>query len=456
MLLKPNEDGSFSLQDFIDFKPYNLKGDKLIDFSKVGATLSPIPQKTRRLTPDDSHNINIIVSDISYNTFVFTAGTYVFKEPIFIKRSGISFVGEGEVLFTFDGDFEDDIFLINFVGDKWFSSKGSNYKILADYVPVGENIIEVAKNDQLKVGDSVRVVRQGNIDWIKTIGMDKIPPRPDGLPVTQWTPYNMEFDRTIKAIESGKSTRITLDIPIVNSIDSTWGGGSIYKYTPARNSNCMICNISVRSKNQNNVALFTDNIEHVVVDSVVSYNADKFITIGRGSKYVTVKNCKYLEPSSKVIPKNRHAFHIQGQLCLIENCYAKDARHAISVDSRVCGPNVIYNFTSVDDHDASEPHHRWSAGTLFDNVESTIYVQNRSWMGSGHGWSGANYVLWNCRGKVCCQSPPTADNFAIGHTGSFYIGSFPENKQGVYHNWGNSVNPHSLYMYQRGLNVEPT
>ena len=69
---------------------------------------------------------------------------------------------------------------------------------------------------------------------------------------------------------------------------------------------------------------------------------------------------------------------------------------------------------SENDFATSEPHHRWSVGGLYDNVNAHLAVQDRQWMGSGHGWAGANYVLWNCEGSLICQKPPTAQNWAIG------------------------------------------
>ena len=43
---------------------------------------------------------------------------------------------------------------------------------------------------------------------------------------------------------------------------------------------------------------------------------------------------------------------------------------------------------------------------------------NRSWMGTGHGWAGAQMVFWNCCAPlIVVQRPPTAQNFAIGTSG---------------------------------------
>ena len=67
----------------------------------------------------------------------------------------------------------------------------------------------------------------------------------------------------------------------------------------------------------------------------------------------------------------------------------------------------------------SGPHQRWSTGTLFDNIttNTSLNLQNRLNSGSGHGWAGANMVIWNSTaGQFYVQSPPTAQNWIIGST----------------------------------------
>ena len=76
-----------------------------------------------------------------------------------------------------------------------------------------------------------------------------------------------------------------------------------------------------------------------------------------------------------------------------------------------------------------------------------VELINRGEMGSGHGWSGANYVAWNCRGSLICQQPPTAQNFAIGFVGRRQPGAFPRTA-GWWESEGAPVAPRSLYQQQ--------
>jgi hypothetical protein len=64
------------------------------------------------------------------------------------------------------------------------------------------------------------------------------------------------------------------------------------------------------------------------------------------------------------------------------------------------------------------PHHRWSTGILFDNIQGdgAMNVQNRMTSGSGHGWAGAQILFWNSSvNTIVIQSPPNHINWAIGN-----------------------------------------
>ncbi len=131
----------------------------------------------------------------------------------------------------------------------------------------------------------------------------------------------------------------------------------------------------------------------------------------------------------------------------------------------------------------SEPHHRWGVGALFDNVRhygGSLWAVNRGTSGTGHGWSGANIVFWNCTSAlIAVQSPPTAENFAIGLGGvpdrrPIDIGwirrqsgediekrpDTPAHGSGHIEHPHNPVEPRSLYLHQLqdrlGKNATPS
>ena len=136
----------------------------------------------------------------------------------------------------------------------------------------------------------------------------------------------------------------------------------------------------------------------------------------------------------------------------MQRCSARGARHTCVTGSRVPGPNVFLDGRAVQSHADSGPHHRWAVGTLYDNIadDNQLRVQDRQWAGSGHGWAGAQQVLWNCTSKtLVVQSPPTAQNYAIGCVGKFVAGDWsPNAAPGVIEASGAPVLPRSLYHAQ--------
>jgi len=82
------------------------------------------------------------------------------------------------------------------------------------------------------------------------------------------------------------------------------------------------------------------------------------------------------------------------------------------------------------------PHHRWSTGILLDNIkgDGQLRVQDRADSGSGHGWSGAQIMFWNCKSPdIVIQDPPSYHcNWAIGCTGSITnVGQWTTHPMGI-------------------------
>jgi len=138
---------------------------------------------------------------------------------------------------------------------------------------------------------------------------------------------------------------------------------------------------------------------------------------------------------------------------LVKNCESTEARHDYVTGARVCGPNVFYNCTTRNAHADIGPHHRWASGTLYDNIDTDgqINVQDRGNMGSGHGWSGANQVIWNCKAKEASVQNPwsSAKNYCIGLTGAKYPGHFKDRPDGEWEGLNKpGLQPASLYQAQ--------
>jgi hypothetical protein len=336
------------------------------------------------------------------------------------------------------------------------------------FVPAGAYSFHVDDPSGFAVGDQVLVRRHGNDRWIHEISMDQIVER-DGT--VQWTPFTLDFDRRITNITG---TVVTVDAPIGNAIERRWGGGELVKYDdPDRLEQVGIENLRVVIEfdpsvtavqngvtyfaDENHAATFAalDSVKNAWVREVFTYHLEHALAnVLRNAKWVTVQDSAAVDMVSLITGSRRYNFKLAGQLTLVQRCHAETARHAFVVDSRVPGPNVFLDSDSINEFATSEPHHRWSVGGLYDNIHADIAIQDRAWLGSGHGWAGANYIAWNTEGDLAAQQPPTAQNYAIGHVGPKRPGFVPNGddprprKDAYWEQLGQHVSPRSLYLQQ--------
>ena len=280
----------------------------------------------------------------------------------------------------------------------------------------------------------------------------------------QWAPFDLDFERTIVAVDGDW---ITVDAPVLCAIEQRWGGGAVLPFDDrARVRECGVENLRAVSAFDREVRAthrgeryFSDEAHartFVQIDGAndcwvrgVRSEGFTFACVDlRRTRGVTVADSFCGAMVSQLTGSRRYPFSVNGQRTLVVRCEADTGRHDFVVGSRVAGPNVFLDCRSGRQYATSEPHHRWSVGGLYDNVRSDIAVQDRGYMGTGHGWAGANYVLWNCEGRVVCQRPPTADNWVIGHVGERSPGAFPGRPEGRFIEWGRHIVPRSLYEWQ--------
>jgi hypothetical protein len=325
---------------------------------------------------------------------------------------------------------------------------------VSEDVPVGARTFRVT--GQFQVGQVVVVRRKSNAAWIHEIGMDRIADRPgDKSSTKQWAPFNLDFERTITAVDGD---RITVDAPIFCAIERRWGGGEVLAFDDrGRITQAGVENLRAISSYDRSVKddeahaesfVVMDNANDCWVKSVSTEHFSFACVHLKRTRHVTVEDCNNREMISQITGSRRYTYCVSGQLSLVQRCKSDTGRHDFVVEARVPGPNVFLDCQATHQFATSEPHHRWSVGGLYDNVKANIAFQDRQWMGTGHGWSGANYVAWNCEGSLVCQSPPTATNWAIGQVGKKEAGAFAPKPDGVWRSYGRHVQPRSLYLGQ--------
>jgi hypothetical protein len=468
------------------YTPYTVQGDVLLDFSHCGfgggGVALPLAEVRETLSPeagqgDDGARIQAALdrvvqrplgADGLRGAVLLRRGAYRCAGILKIMASGVVLRGEGDgedgTVITATARKQQVLVLIG--GNQAPREDAKSETEIADaYVPVGARSFEVRAARDFKVGQSVFVVRHGSAAWISEIGMDRIAVRAaDPKSTKQWTPFDLKFDRVITAIAGN---RVTVDAPIACAIDRRWGGGVLVGITDAeRIERCGVESLRAVSifdatkmadYQRERVAVDENHATHLVAFAAVKNAWARHLTsvsfyhgvasINDRAKWVTVEDCNALDPVSIITGGRRYPFSVTGQLVLVQRCYARRARHAFVFGARVPGPNVFLDCRSEHDYATSEPHHRWSVGGLYDNVDAQMAIQDRQWMGSGHGWAGANYVVWNSRGSLICQKPPTAQNFAIGFMGRRGKDAFPRTP-GWWESEGTPVKPRSLYRAQ--------
>jgi hypothetical protein len=469
------------------------QGNSIPDFSNVGyhgggvaIPVVPVKATVEPLLGDAGARIQAAIDKVSSlppdqnglrGAVLLKKGRYPIAGSLYLRVSGVVLRGEGQnedgtVLIATgatqrsliiaggqevaaDTDEEDNNSGSSFGGASWRT-------ITDPYVPVGAHQFHLDDVDGLKVGDEIVVKRPSTAEWIHAIGMDRIPPA--SHPVTQWKPGSKDlyFTRVIVAIAGHE---ITVEAPMVMALDKKYGGGEATLLT--RDDTLQEIGVeNLRGDSAYKTAIderhgwvFIDyaSVRNAWVRRVTSVHFGySCVYVHKQSRAVTIDACACLDPISIIEGGRRYSFALDGQLTLVEHCYAHNARHAFVMHALAAGPNVFFDCLAVNAYADSGPHHRWSAGVLYDNVRVAgaadsnepsaggLNIRNRGNSGTGHGWTGANQVAWNCTAdQMIIEQPPTAQNWAIGciatksHAGDAYWDSL-----------GRPVQPQSLFLTQ--------
>lgn len=457
-----------------------VKQDTIPDFSRVGYHYGdkPIPDVPVRVTlsapaGDASALIQSVLDTMTApGALLLKAGQYQLSKGIQISRSGIVLRGEGDGTVLYSTSHTKISSVVN-IGISASRKLGERSEIIAAYVPAGQMWVPVEDPSLFTPGDKVFIYRPATAQWLDAIHMREIAQRDDGS-VTQWaeSAYGMWWERQVVSVEGD---RIWLDNPVVMGIGGEgWGIGYLYKGSWSRISECGIENLlidTVFDPTEKSGGDFIDedhawdairirSTENSWVRNVTSRHMGmSCVSLREGAKHCTVSGCRSLEPVSEVTGSRRYAFCFDDcQMCLVTGCFCDDDRHQYVTGGRVCGPNVFHRCSATHARSEAGPHQRWSTGVLYDNVrtDGELNIHDRANYGSGHGWTSANVVLYNCEAaSIVCQSPwASAVNWAIGCIGTrqpaarAYDDDLGPRPDGRWISAGTNVSPESLYESQ--------
>ena len=445
-------------------------GNKVMDFSTSGymgggVALPNVPVKVilGAKAGDQTEAIQAAINQVSAmplvngvrGTVLLSPGTYVVTKTISIQASGVVLRGSGSgtngtVLSMTNAN---GFLCLNMAGSGDYVTSGT-VNLTDAYIPSGATSFNVSNASGFKVGGSVLIYKPVTQKWVSLLGMDKLVR--NGASQT-WIPVGAKFktDRIIKAINENT---ITLDAPLTDNFDAAYVGspvGTISNYSfNGRISQCGVENLQILG---NNAALgnrykaisMNDIMDSWVSDVVAKKNEDCF-SIGLTGKRITYEKVLIDYPNAPKAPAPSANFNITGTQILLSNCSVNSPNtHQATTSAMGTGPIVFLNFKS--ESGSASPHQRWTTGILMDNCklkgDHGINFINRTILGSGHGWTTAWSVVWNCEspGILMTQAPGTM-SWVIGSKGTKQSQS--GQPDGIFDHFNTHVTPCSIYLQQ--------
>lgn len=451
------------------------KGNILPDFSLVGYEHGdhPLPELkvVKTVSPSDAgdaqQSIQSAIDEVSgkaadpngfRGAILLKKGVYKIPGTLHIHAGGIVLRGEGnETKLIAAGKGQRTLIDVSGSGDIR-EEPNTRIPITGDYVPVGARSFQVRDAAGYKAGDSIIVFRPGTDAWIHDLKMDAIEDR-GGTKQWQAREYDLRFERVITAV---KGNTIFIDNPIVMAMEKQYGGGEIFKYHfPGRITQVGIEHLYCESEYASDTAedhgweaITYNKVKNGWVRDVTSrYFGYSCVSLESFARNISVTGCSCLDAKSLITGSRRYSFYNNGQMNLFTDCHTTEGRHDYVTGARTCGPNVFYHCSAERTHADIGPHHRWSMGTLYDNIttDGEINIQDRGNWGSGHGWSGVWQILWNCTAKQAAVQNPwvSGKNFCIGLKGEKVQGRLKNRPDGEWEGQNKEgLQPSSLYIAQ--------
>lgn len=378
------------------------------------------------------------------------AGQYDVEGTLVINASGVVLRGMGQgangSIIKATKTEKHDLIEIKGSGSGFGEVNGTQKKITQKFVGTGSKSFTVESSKGFSVGDHIVVFRVLNQFWVDDLQMGQY----------NWAPaaYKVGYERKVVAV---RGNSITINAPIVDPIQSKYGGGYIARTNiTGRINNSGIENLRLVSYYANEEdekhawnGIELKRAENCWVRQVTAqYFGYAGVSVGGQSVYNTIEECAMLDPKSKTTGGRKYSFNLDGtsSFNFFQRCYTRGGRHDFVTGAQVPGPNVFLDCYSTKTYADIGPHHRWATGLLFDNIHGgQIRVQNRKAMGTGHGWAGAQTMFWNSKSykeDFKIESAKGSKNWGIGCVGE------KKNGAGYWEKWGTAVTPRSLYIEQ--------
>lgn len=451
----------------LSYTPETVSGIRIPDFSRAGYKGGGIPLPTvavkltiNPINGDNTLHIQNAIDSVSSlpmdsngfrGTLLLNSGVYRVYGTIEITTSGVVLRGTGrgadslsntQIWGLGNTPLNRTIIKMGGLSNNWFSGMiaGTQTNIISPIVRVGDKKFRVADASPFQVGDNIIIHHPCTQEWLDSIDGGGTDTDPNWTVNSQPIIYNTR-------IEKIKCDTIYTNSPVFNTLDSSLSQSYIYKYDRAG----LLENIGVENLRvdiEYNLA-DPDDANHAKTALLVSQAENSWVSgceflhfwyAGvniETANYITIKDCHAFSPKGPTIGGYKYNFCAghAAQNTLFTNCEASEGRHSyVSNGTSLVAGVVFHKCTAINSKGTSEGHARWTTGLLYDNfvdagnnpfIGYVLGLYNRGQWGTGHGWSSANSVVWNCDatrpgtdGLIIVQRPPTAQNFAIGCKGN--------------------------------------
>lgn len=355
-------------------------------------------------------------------------------------------------------------------------SQTNTQRITDDYAGTGARTFTIANAAGFAVGDFIMVRFTPNDTWFSDLKVTTggyINSTDDYWTVSgEREAYNIGYKRRITAIAGNT---ITIDCPLVQPMQTRYGGGQVSKYTTSgRIFKCGVEDLRIvgiedggspsvsTNGNRLRVGIRPRFVDNCWVHGVTVARASEAAVMTWDVKNMTIEECAYVDPRGSISGGWRYSFCLDAgsTRVLFQRCYSEYGRHDFVTHARIPGPNVFLDCVSVNGLSVLGPHHRWATGTLFDNIKASTRMSVTEYASGsgGHAWCGAQTVGWNleCSSYVC-DAAPGSQNYLIGSIGTEAKGpvSYQDHPESVFRGyWGKSgvngvhVKTRSLYLKQ--------
>jgi len=460
---------SYGTNGKLSYTP-TANGDVVPDFSGVGYRNSevPIPDvlMVRSIGPvsgDNRARIQDLIDEVAAlplrpdgfrGAIEFAAGVYNLSGTLYVRASGIVLRGAGSHASgtRFQYNDNDDTDCLRFEGPGGISLiESSRSQVQGSYVPYGAKQVTVSSGHGFVAGDWVVLHYQPTQAWIDLLRMNSTYMM-DGSTDESWSVSGSRY-RAERQVVSVDGNTLHLDAPVMDPVQASNRDLDVVKITSQRIENVGVEGIRFLSDPDNATdllhgwkAVAFQRVKHGWARNLEAYyfGYAAVSVEDDDSSFITVDNCKMIDPVGEYGTGRRYAFNVNGQRILVQNSSSSGGgRHCFVSGSFTPGPSVFYNCTTTGALSDAGPHHRWTTGHLYDKVTSDneIRVRNRLISGSGHGWAGAQIMMWNCSAdRIVVQDPQGPHtNWAIGCIGDVTGVDSPNEPAGIIESEGTHI-----------------